>query len=253
MAKVSGNSERGGEATGPTQDLPEHLTSPGSALGTVAYMSPEQVSGKELDARTDLFSFGAVLYEMATGALPFRGDTSGLIFDAILNREATPAVRLNPSLSADLERIINKALEKDRDVRYQHAADLRADLKRLKRDTDSAHISASSRAAIAQQPAASSTSPPSRTARIYAGAAVAVLVLIALGWAGYHWRSIFEHTEKKPLTERQLTHNAFENCVFDQAISPDGKNLAYIDSKGLHLSVIASGEVHDFSFPRNAG
>ena len=245
LAKVSGP-ERGGEATGPTQDLPEHLTSPGSALGTVAYMSPEQVSGKELDARTDLFSFGAVLYEMATGALPFRGDTSGLIFEAILNREPAAPVRLNPSLSADLERVINKALEKDRDVRYQHAADLRADLKRLKRDTDSAHISASSRAVVAQPPEASASN---RTSRIYAGAAVAMLLLIALSWAGYHWRSIFEHAEKKPLTERQLTFNGSENRVLSSALSPDGKNLAFVDSKGIHISSVETGDSHDFPLP----
>ena len=246
LAKVSGNPDRGGEVTAATQDLPEHLTSPGSALGTVAYMSPEQVSGKELDSRTDLFSFGAVLYEMATGSLPFRGDTPGLIFDAILNREPTSTVRLNPSLSPDLDRNICKALEKDRDVRYQHASEVRADLKRLKRDTDSVHISASSRAVDVPP---SETSATRRAKRIYAGAAVAVLVAIALGWTGFHWRSIFEHTPEKPLSERKLTHNAFENRVLDAAISPDGKNLAYIDGKGLHISVIATGELHDVSLP----
>jgi eukaryotic-like serine/threonine-protein kinase len=182
LAKVSLKPESVG-ISAPTIDSEEHLTSPGSTLGTVAYMSPEQVRGKELDGRTDLFSFGAVLYEMATGVLPFRGESSGVIFKAILDAAPTPAVRLNPDVPPKLEDIIHKALEKDRNLRYQHAADMRTDLQRLKRDTESGKSAATTEA---------ETRIHSRR-RLWGVVAGAAAVLI-VGAAFLAWRSLHSRT-----------------------------------------------------------
>ena len=175
----------------------EHLTSPGSTMGTVAYMSPEQVRGQELDGRTDLFSFGVVLYEMATGKLPFRGDTSGVIFDSILHATPAAPVRLNPDVVPKLEDIITKLLEKDREVRYQSAAELKADLKRVKRDTESQRVLASSGERTSQR-------RTNHSALIWAASVLAVAVLAGVVYQAYEfssgrWRS--GSVELKPATE----------------------------------------------------
>src|SRR4029077_7183462 len=149
LAKVERpRNENGGE----TVTIEDALTDAGSPLGTVSYMSPEQVRAQHLDARTDLFSFAIVLYEMATGKQPFRGETSGVIFDSILNRAPVAPIRLNPDLPAEFERIVNKCLEKDRDLRYQHASEIRTDLQRLKRDSASGHATADASAALPPEP-----------------------------------------------------------------------------------------------------
>ena len=223
LAKLSGNA-------GGSKDL----TGTGMAMGTAAYMSPEHARGEELDVRTDLFSLGAVLYEMATGQQAFSGATTALMHEAILNRDPLPPSAVKPALPAGFDRVVQKALEKDRELRFQSAAELRADLKRLKRDSESSRFGA----AVDSKPAVAPLRRSKRHTQWAAAAAILVPAVLALAWL------VWPGTGRRPpIVERQLT-SSFGSMVQEAAISPDGASLAYADNAGLHVKAIDTEEVH---------
>ncbi len=241
LAKVAAKPENIA-LSAPTIESEEHLTSPGQAVGTIAYMSPEQVRGKELDIRTDLFSFGAVLYEMCTGTLPFRGDTSALIFNSILERAPVLPVRLNPDVPAELERIVTKALEKDRDLRYQSSSETRADLKRLKRDTESGKVGI-----IGAKQAGTAT--PVASARIprWIVPGIATLVLLGAAIAALYLRTPLP--APTIVRSTQLTSDGF----YKAGLVTDGSRLYFTEFAGDHYIVshvsVAGGETATIPTP----
>jgi serine/threonine protein kinase len=242
LAKLVPVAEGAGVSAMPTVTADEMLTSPGSTLGTIAYMSPEQARGEELDARTDLFSFGAVLYEMATGRLAFPGNTAALTHDAILHRAPVSVSLLNAEAPPKLAEIINKALEKDRNLRYQNASEMRADLQRLNRDMELTELR------LADTTAASQLIAPKRQIKL-TGLMTAIAIL-AIAGAIVFWRlSVPSHREVRMLTQRRITTNPPENPVYAAAVSPDGRYLAYADFTGVFVRLFETGETHSLPLP----